>query len=784
MQENQDQLKHLSDKLDMLLKRHTEFASEIESLRNQIQKLSDVPSVTPVQTIKEPDPVVEAKPENTPVYVAPKEAQTIQNTTAPPHPQPTRIQNGPKPASTLEKFIGENLANKIGILITVIGVAIGAKYAIDHQMINPLTRIILGYFMGIGLMVFAIRLRRNYENYSAVLLSGSMAILYLITFFAYSFYRIIPQVPAFSLMVIFTAFTVYAALSYNKQVIAHIGLVGAYAVPFLLSDGSGNEVIMFTYISIINTGILIIAWKKFWQLLNYISFGFTWLIYAVWLFFGSEQSQDLSSGWIFCFVNFAIFYCALLAYKIYRREKIDIQHIIFLSFNALLFYGFGYELCTWSDMTRNYQGVFTLMNAILHFAVAVMLHKRSGTDRNAFYFISGLVLVFITIAIPVQLDGNWVTMVWCLEAALLFRIGRTKGVIAYERMSYPLIVLALLSLISDWMNGYNLHSYMSYSVHVTPIANIHFFTSACFVAAIGFIYYLNRKQEYLIGELQKMYPINFLNIALPILLIASVYFAFRLEIANYWVERIIKVSGQTQEFNEVFIRNDAPMRLKNLWLLNYSLLFLALLAILNLSRIRNRILGMASVVGMLFFLLGFLIGGLYAISELREIYFSRMNSGLGADIQLIVIRYISLLFPISTLLVLNSYIKQKFFEKDFSIAFDLILHLAVLWIATSEMIHWMDMSDIENPYKRGVSILWGVYAFMLLAMGIWRRKPHLRIAAISLTAITLVKLFLYDIAQLDTISKTILFISIGVLLLLISFLYNKYKHLISDDGKM
>ncbi|WP_205944086.1 DUF2339 domain-containing protein [Pedobacter sp. HDW13] len=62
-----------------------------------------------------------------------------------------------------------------------------------------------------------------------------------------------------------------------------------------------------------------------------------------------------------------------------------------------------------------------------------------------------------------------------------------------------------------------------------------------------------------------------------------------------------------------------------------------------------------------------------------------------------------------------------------------------------------------------------------------KNKKHLRIGAMVLFGITLIKLFVYDIAYLSTISKTIVFVSLGILLLIISFLYNKYKHLIIDD---
>ena len=180
--------------------------------------------------------------------------------------------------SNLEKFIGENLISKIGILVLIIGVAIGAKYAIDRNLISPLMRIVLGYVVGFVLLGFAIKLKPKYLNFSAVLLSGAMAIMYFITYFAYSIYALFAQSAAFALMSIFTIFTVAAAINYNRQVIAHIGLVGAYAIPFLLSDDSGKYAFLFTYIAIINIGILAISVKKYWKPLFYSSFIFQIII--------------------------------------------------------------------------------------------------------------------------------------------------------------------------------------------------------------------------------------------------------------------------------------------------------------------------------------------------------------------------------------------------------------------------------------------------------------------------------------------------------------------------
>ena len=95
----------------------------------------------------------------------------------------------------------------------------------------------------------------------------------------------------------------------------------------------------------------------------------------------------------------------------------------------------------------------------------------------------------------------------------------------------------------------------------------------------------------------------------------------------------------------------------------------------------------------------------------------------------------------------------------------------------------MDLAGSNQSYKLGLSILWGVYALLLIALGIWKKKKYLRVGAIVLFSITLIKLFFYDISSLNTIAKTIVFVSLGVLLLIISFLYNKYKHIISDEVK-
>ena len=102
-------------------------------------------------------------------------------------------------------------------------------------------------------------------------------------------------------------------------------------------------------------------------------------------------------------------------------------------------------------------------------------------------------------------------------------------------------------------------------------------------------------------------------------------------------------------------------------------------------------------------------------------------------------------------------------------------------IVSNEWLNWGTTFKLGESYKLGLSILWGLYALFLIVLGIWRNKAYLRIGAIGLFGITLLKLFFYDIAHLPTLPKTVIFLALGSLLLLISFLYNKYRTTLFDE---
>ena len=751
MVSNPGQLEKLLEKLETLSKRQELFQAEINELRREIERLKSAGTAIVETSGVEPIPRTSSPPLPPEVISPGISASTGPKTVL------------PGIRSDIEKFIGENLISKIGIAITVIGVGIGTKYAIDHRLISPLMRIVLGYMIGAVLLGFSFRLREKFKDFSAVLLSGAMAILYFITYAAHDFYSLLPQVPAFGLMVLFTVFTVMSAIRYDRQVIAHIGLVGAYAVPFLLSEGSGRADILFSYMAIINTGILAIAFRKYWKVLYYAAFGLTWLIFNVWYFSDYRVADHFTLSLIFISIFFTLFYITFLAYKLARNEKFSWLDIVLLLANSFIFYGLGYSILDGREGGEKMLGLFTLVNAGLHLIVGLLVYRRKLADPNLFYLVAGLVLIFITIAIPVQLDGNWVTMLWTGEAVLLFWIGITTNTGYYQKISFPLMFFAFMSLIQDLSHARNEYAISTGVPGPVPFLNIHFLGSLIFILAFAVINMLYFRRPGRPG-LFKDHSLNqLITFSVPAILLIGIYYSLWIELGGF----LQRIYAYNIEF-------------KSLWLYVYTFLFFSLLGYINLSKIKSQWLGFITLGFSALVLTAFMIEGLVVLGQLRERFIASLpgdENPVGAFA--IGIRYVVFAVAGVNLAVMNRYIRQEFIKNEIKIIFDLFLHMAVLCMVSNELIQWMDIYRSPETYKLGMSVLWGIYALFLIVLGIWMRKKHLRLAAIILFGITLLKLFFYDLTQLDTLSKTIIFLSLGALLLIISFLYNKYRHLIT-----
>ena len=727
---------------------------------------------------------------------------------APPQPQiipPLRQETKVASNFNFEEFIGSKLINIIGIVILVIGIGIGVKYAIDKDLLGPLARIVLAYVAGGIILALALNLKKNYKTFSAILLSGGMASLYFTTFAAYSMYNLFPQVVAFAIMVVFTSFTVFAATVYAMEVIGIIGLVGAYAVPMLLSDGSGKIEIMLSYMVIINAGILFLSFKKLWRVLNHIAFGFTWLIVLTW--FVSKYNYETHAIMImaFSFLFFIIFYISNLAYKIIKLEQFDAWDVIRIVLNSFIFFGIGYAALN-NSIYQDYLGLFALVNSIVHLIFSYIVFKNKLLDRKLFYLLIALVLSFLTIAVPVQLEGNWVTLFWSVEAVFLFAVGRYKNVRLYEWLGYIMVLFAAFSLLQDWGKIYYSYSnyYSNYGHQLsTPFLNIHLLTSLLFIISLSSIIFIHYKKNITTEERSRYGVYTLAEYVLPVLLFIITYASFNNEISAFFRTKfdqsLIKVPSKSVwaepgAISELY--DYSWLKLKDIANEMYNLVFFSILTICTIRIWKNNTIRW-SVFGLsICAAIGFVFIGLYQLGELRDLYLNAENSEyFPSNSMFIYIRYICFALFVVLLYLTKLLLKAEPFNSGLlaKIYSGCILHLFILIVLSNELIHLNTLNNYEidgnqygatkTVYRLGLTSLWGIYSFILIAFGIFRKNQVMRISAISLFGITLMKLIIFDTWNLATGYKVIAYMLLGVILLVVAFLYQKFKVLIFGEGE-
>jgi uncharacterized membrane protein len=90
---------------------------------------------------------------------------------------------------------------------------------------------------------------------------------------------------------------------------------------------------------------------------------------------------------------------------------------------------------------------------------------------------------------------------------------------------------------------------------------------------------------------------------------------------------------------------------------------------------------------------------------------------------------------------------------------------------------------IQNFKQLTISILWLVYSVGLMIFGIVRRIKVLRLTAICFFGLTIFKIFIIDLSFLDQLYRIFSFIGLGLILLLVSYLYQRYKYIIVENDE-
>ena len=91
----------------------------------------------------------------------------------------------------------------------------------------------------------------------------------------------------------------------------------------------------------------------------------------------------------------------------------------------------------------------------------------------------------------------------------------------------------------------------------------------------------------------------------------------------------------------------------------------------------------------------------------------------------------------------------------------------------------------EHSYARDltVSLSWGLYALLLLSIGMWQRSRALRFVSLGFMLLTIGKVFLYDLSNIRGIYRPLSFLGLALSLIVVSLLYQRFVFRREPDSK-
>lgn len=656
----------------------------------------------------------------------------------------------------LERILGANWLSKIGIVTLVLGIAFFVKYAIDQNWINEIGRVGIGLLTGGIIIGIAHKLKAKYHVFSSILVGGGISVFYITITLAFREYELFNQTIAFVLLIFVTIFSVLLSLLYNRKELAVFSLLGGFASPLLVSSGAGNYIILFSYILILNAGMLIVSYMKQWRIIGMISYVLTLLFFWTWTL--DSFKDEFFTVALFISLFFVQFYLLALFDHLKTDKSITIYQVILILTNNLS--AFLAYLFVFDKYSSDIRGLITISLAVVNAIVLVVLFRNSRIDRNLVYLLIAIVMSFVSLAIPIQLKGHVITLFWAAESVVILWLWQKSQIRVFHVGFILISLLALFSYLLDINNNYVY--YDSFELFVNRL----FITGIVVVASYVInVLLLVRDKEHLQSNLPIIRSLKFLIIMLS------------------YVVLFIEFNYQLEAYTDITLYGISSFR--HVVLATFTTIYIAALACIYHKQILSK--------RYIFFLL-------YLSVFLYAIFYSYLVINLRADIfySFNEVTYSSGLFfmhllslpAIAYIIYLLVVHIKSFLPDNNALSWVLtILAVIILSVETDHMIIgcWGNYDNYKSllydVHTFGYPILWGVIAMILMVWGLNRKEALLRKISLVFFALIIVKFYAYDVWRMSQTGRIISFVLLGVILLVVSFLLQKIRTLVKDESE-
>lgn len=718
-----------------LLKQIKQIQKRVTILETEVRSLKDMPEPLYSQSKPEQQPNIVEEPlvQESIEYsksepIEEEKQQLIEEET-------TFKKNG------LESYLTSDLFNKIGAVALILGMGFFLKYAFDTGLFNPVIQILLSFLFSGGLVFGASHFykQEKYKIFAQGIAGAGIGISYLTIYSAYSSYQLFNYPTACVFMLITTIVAFYQSLKYDSIATAIIALIGGFLTPFIISNGNANSLGLLTYLIFLNGLIVALLYKKdSWKIIGIISAFITYLTY-----FSVHMSSYNPPNELGSIVFLAIVWAMYFGFDV-LTIKASTYDFDFLNIeNGILFYLGVYNL--YSQNTASVVISTFLIALVYLFSGIAVYYKHNKLD---IYLKQNFVAFTVLFAIATNFAtaGFLKPALFSVEAFMLLYFGTQLEKSYIQKASAAFFTISYLTLLCN-PQIYSLASVDSF----IPLFNFRDLTFALIIGLTLLSVKALEKEEKA-DDLISFFRCSWVTL-LFVFLSVEVN-DLMLKIASY---------ASSQETGELINFNKGMIQV-----IVWSLYSTKLLATGLDKKIKP------------FTVLGS-IGSTIAIVAL----FAQGTTycPLEKYIPVLNLRFVTFVLSAMNLMYISNLLKRHEQNADIQNFLNYAWGIMLFLLVNFEI---KDCSrNFDGTMQLMLSAGWLVYSLIAMCFGILKRIKPLRYISLVVLCLTILKVFIFDLSFLDQLSKIISFLGLGAILLLLSFLYQKYsdqiKKLINED---
>ena len=363
---------------------------------------------------------------------------------APPPSQPRSFKDH-IPERLRPLIFGGNTIVKVGVLILFLGLSFLLRYVAEQVTVPIELRYAGVALMGAAMLGLGWRLRAKTDasgstDYGLILQGAGIGVFYLTTLAAMKLHPLLPVAVGVALIVLITAFASLLAVAQNAPWLAMVASAAGFATPVLVSTGQGNHIALFSYLAILDLGIMGMAWFRAWRPLNLIGFFGTFGLAAAWAAKGykPEFYAGTQAFLLLFFVMFTVI-GVLFARRALAQgdEPNPAAPLGARATTALKQLGrvdstlvFGVPLAAYGlqyQMVRD-DPWLPALSALAFGIFYVLLGAWLWRGKQARYALLAEAYVVVgvlfgTLSVPLALEGTWTGATWAVEAAGMYWLG-------------------------------------------------------------------------------------------------------------------------------------------------------------------------------------------------------------------------------------------------------------------------------------------------------------------------------------------------------------------------